>query len=63
MASSCGDEVDCLGPPYAHLAKPVCSWKQEAWSCKEARHEVHHKDGIYNEAAMEELIVLLYKKI
>ncbi len=63
MASSCGDEEDCLGPLCAHLAKLVCSWKEETWSCKEARHEMHDKDGMYNEAAMEELIILLYKKI
>lgn len=62
MASSCGDEVNCLGPPNVHLANPVSSWKQEAWSCKEARPKTHHKDGIYSKAAMVELLVLLYKK-
>ncbi len=36
--------------------------KRKTWSCKEARHEMHDKNGMYNEAAMEELIILLYKK-
>jgi len=36
--------------------------EQEALSCKEARHKVYHKAGIYSKAAMEEPLILLYKK-
>lgn len=55
MVSSCGDQVNCLGPPCAFLANPVVVVHRKPDT------KCITKAGIYSKAAIGEPLALLYK--